>query len=123
MVDFADSPEQKHFRDSVEEFFADNFPTALQMSQNEDPRTARTMPTSPEKESALKEWRAALVKKGWIAPAWPKTYGGADLSTMEQFILNETIAIRGAPRVGVPDVGSTIMVHGNDEQKKEPIDT
>tara|TARA_B110000438_G_scaffold48374_1_gene48711 strand:+ start:1 stop:1119 length:1119 start_codon:yes stop_codon:yes gene_type:complete len=89
------------------------------MSQNEDPRTARTMRPSPEKEAALREWRGALVEKGWIAPAWAKEYGGADLSTMEQFILNETIATHGAPRIGVPDVGSTIMVHGNDEQKKE----
>lgn len=119
MVDFADSPEQKKFRHKVETFFDDNFPEALQMSQNEDPRTARTMRPSPEKEAALREWRGALVEKGWIAPAWAKEYGGADLSTMEQFILNETIATHGAPRIGVPDVGSTIMVHGNDEQKKE----
>ena len=119
MVDFADSPEQQVFRASVEEFFSDNFPEALEMSKNDDPRTMRSVKNTPAKEAALKEWRTALVDKGWIAPAWPKEYGGADLSPMEQFILNETIAVRGAPRVGVPDVGSTIMVHGNDDQKKE----
>ena len=37
-------------------------------------------------------WREKLASKGWIAPAWPKEYGGAGLSTMEQFIMNEEFA-------------------------------
>jgi len=116
MVDFADSPEQAVFRKEVEDFFADRFPKELRVSENEDPRTEGR---GANRGDAMKQWRAALVEKGWIAPAWPKEYGGANLSTMEQFILNETIAEMGAPRAGVPDVGSTIMVHGTDEQKKE----
>ncbi|MDO9445569.1 MAG: acyl-CoA dehydrogenase family protein, partial [Dehalococcoidia bacterium] len=122
MVDFADSPEQAVFRAEVESFFAQNFPAALSVSENDDPRTQEEGEGGPEsdaRKAATKQWRAALVGKGWIAPAWPKKYGGAELSPMEQFILNETIAERGAPRMGVPDVGSTIMVHGTEEQKAE----
>src|SRR5581483_7391435 len=29
--------------------------------------------------------RKKLQDRGWIAPAWPKEYGGADLSIMQQF--------------------------------------
>src|SRR5690606_27145309 len=102
-MDFADSPEQAIFRKEVEQFFDDNFPEELVADPNIDPRTEGRRPDGGE---ALKRWRAALVEKGWIAPAWPKQYGGADLSPMEQFILNETVAKRGAPMVRVPDVGS-----------------
>ena len=116
-MDFADSPEQATFRKEVELFFDENFPEELVADPNIDPRTEGRR--RGENGEAMKKWRAALVSKGWIAPAWPKEYGGADLSPMEQFILNETVAKRGAPMVRVPDVGSTIMVHGSDEQKKE----
>jgi alkylation response protein AidB-like acyl-CoA dehydrogenase len=119
MVDFADSPEQAEFRKEVEAFFADRFPEELRISRDDDPRTQFERGRAPEREGAMKDWRAALVEKGWIAPAWPEQYGGADLSPMEQFILNETVAESGAPRMGVPDVGSTIMVHGTEEQKAE----
>ncbi|GMU40845.1 MAG: acyl-CoA dehydrogenase [Chloroflexota bacterium] len=122
MVDFADSPEQAVFRREVEAFFAQHFPAELSVNDNADPRTAEEAggeDGSEARRDARKRWRAALVDKGWIAPAWPKKYGGAELSPMEQFILNETIAERGAPRMGVPDVGSTIMVHGTEEQKAE----
>ncbi len=119
-MDFADSPDQAVFRGQVEDFFAKNFPSVLAMRADEDPFSEEAMSgPATDKAAAMKQWRAALVDKGWIAPAWPKEYGGADLSPMEQFILNETIAERDAPRVGVPDVGSTIMVHGTAEQKAE----
>ncbi len=119
-MDFADSPDQAVFRGQVEDFFAKNFPAALAMRADEDPFSEEAVGgPATDKVTAMKQWRAALVDKGWIAPAWPKEYGGADLSPMEQFILNETIAERNAPRVGVPDVGSTIMVHGTAEQKAE----
>ncbi|RJQ09852.1 MAG: hypothetical protein C4558_05580 [Dehalococcoidia bacterium] len=118
-MDFADSPEQAVFRKEVESFFAKNFPDVLTVGDSDDPFSEGGPAAPGARADAMKQWRAALVEKGWIAPAWPKEYGGANLSPMEQFILNETIAERSAPRVGVPDVGSTIMVHGTPEQKAE----
>jgi alkylation response protein AidB-like acyl-CoA dehydrogenase len=70
------------------------------------------------------EWRQKLAQRGWIAPAWPREYGGAGLSTMEQFILNEEFAEFGAPQVGgmgVSMAGPTIISHGTDEQKAEHL--
>ena len=98
MVDFADSPEQQVFRASVEEFFSDNFPEALEMSKNDDPRTMRSVKNTPAKEAALKEWRTALVDKGWIAPKWLKGYGGAGLDPIQVHILDEEAFAAGMPR-------------------------
>ena len=119
MVDFADTAEQAEFRAGVTSFIEENLPDILRIRPSDVGRNDEDGLPQGERAKALKEWRAKMVEKGWIAPAWPKEYGGADLSTMEQFILNETFAQTRSPRVGVPDVGSTIMVHGTEEQKQE----
>ncbi len=117
MVDFADSPEQAAFRAEVREFIKDRLPAELIYKPEEVRSFDEEDPE--EKRAAMKQWREALVEKGWIAPMWPKDLGGAALSTMEQFILNEEFTEARAPMMRVPDVGSTIMVHGSEEQKKE----
>lgn len=73
---------------------------------------------------AMGEWREKLAERGWVAPAWPREYGGAGLTTMEQFILNEEFAEAGAPQVGgmgVSMAGPTIIAHGTEEQKAEHL--
>ena len=121
MVDFADSPEQAVFRKEVREFIEERLPEELKARDDDDGGRGGFLGgnLSPEREAALKKWRGALIEKGWIAPAWKKEYGGADLSSVEQFVMNETFAETRAPRLGVPDVGNTILVHGTEEQKKE----
>jgi alkylation response protein AidB-like acyl-CoA dehydrogenase len=117
MVDFADTTEQATFRAEVKGFIEENLPPIL-IIQPDDDRAGDELPEG-ERATAMDQWREKLVEQGWIAPAWPKKYGGADLSPMEQFILSETFAETRSPRLGVPDVGSTIMVHGTEEQQKE----
>jgi alkylation response protein AidB-like acyl-CoA dehydrogenase len=75
-------------------------------------------------DGAMGEWRRKLAERGWIAPAWPREYGGAGLTTMQQFIMNEEFAEAGAPQVGgmgVMMAGPTIIVHGTEEQKAEHL--
>ncbi len=70
------------------------------------------------------DWRQKLSSKGWVAPAWPKEYGGAGLTVMQQFILNEEFAEAQAPQLGgmgTSMAGPTIIVHGTDEQKAEHL--
>ena len=117
MVDFADSPEQAAFRAQVREFIQTRLPDELKARPEEARGFDEEEPE--EKKEALKQWRAALVEKGWIAPMWPKELGGAELSKMEQFIVNEEFTEAGAPRLQVPTVGSTLMVHATEEQKRE----
>ncbi len=128
MVDFADTPQEAAFRAQVRGFVDQHHPKEIARSARFTAGlfggsgvTARDGERGPRSERArrLRTWRDALVEKGWIAPAWPKEYGGADMSVMEQFVLNEVFAEMRATPMRVPDVGSTIMVHGSDEQKQE----
>jgi len=74
---------------------------------------------------AMKEWREKVAQKGWIAPSWPKKYGGADMSVVDQFVMNEEFAESGVPGnvggFGVMMIGPTIIEHGTDEQKEEHL--
>ncbi len=72
----------------------------------------------------IQTWRTKLASRGWVAPAWPKEYGGAGLDTKKQFIMNEEFAEFGAFNVGgfgVMMFGPTLIVHGTEDQKKEHL--
>ena len=68
------------------------------------------------------EFARRLATKGWVAPSWPKEYGGLALSHVEQLIFNEEMANANAPigysSIGVGWAGPTIIVYGTDEQKE-----
>jgi alkylation response protein AidB-like acyl-CoA dehydrogenase len=66
----------------------------------------------------MDKWRATLNEKGWVTPAWPKQYGGGELDVVQQYVMNEIFAEERAPKSRVPDVGSTIMVHGSDAESR-----
>ena len=116
MVDFADSAEQAAFRDEVRTMIHERMPQKLKMGRDEAGEFRRE---TGERADAMKEWRGVLNEKGWVAPAWPKQYGGGELDAVQQYVMNETFAEERAPRPRVPDVGSTIMVHGSDEMKTQ----
>jgi alkylation response protein AidB-like acyl-CoA dehydrogenase len=78
----------------------------------------------PAVHGSAREWQQALAERGWVAPHWPKEYGGGGLTSMEQFILNQELAGAGAPHVGgsgVSLLGPTLIVHGTEEQRKRYI--
>ena len=123
MVDFTDTPEQAAWRSEVRAFVEENLPPDLA----EDQFYAQTLggvhrgPLGKARVAKMKAWRKAILDKGWIAPAWPKEYGGAEMTAIEQFILREVFTEMRAPIQSVPDVGSTILVHGSEEQKQEHL--
>ena len=76
-----------------------------------------------EAHNAAVDWAHALSEQSWIAPHWPEEYGGAGLSSMEQFIFNAELADLGAPSgvggSGVSMLGPTLIAHGSDDQKEQ----
>jgi alkylation response protein AidB-like acyl-CoA dehydrogenase len=120
-MEFRDSAEEAAFRGQVRAFIAENLPPSFRTREPEWAmfNTARGRnPVPPEDNRA---WRKRLAAKGWIAPAWPKEYGGAGMSIAEQFIFNEEMAEARAPGAGGIAVGwggPTIMTHGTEEQKR-----
>ena len=128
-MDWADTPEQAEFRQQVRGVIEAKLPGHYKdlLAQGlEDPQGwigDRNSDNEALRDAAV-EWGDAISAEGWFAPHWPKEYGGAGLSPMEQFIYNMEMAEAGAPSVGgggVSLLGPTIIVHGTDEQKAKHL--
>jgi alkylation response protein AidB-like acyl-CoA dehydrogenase len=119
-MDFRDSPEQAAWRQEVRAFVNAELPESFKKARAGQSYLAGRdlLWDHPD----VREWRQRLVRRGWIAPSWPKEYGGAGLSAMEQFIMSEEFAEANAPRIdsnGVDMLGPTLIVHGSEEQKRD----
>ncbi|MEJ5221718.1 MAG: acyl-CoA dehydrogenase family protein [Tepidiforma sp.] len=115
---FQDSPELAAWRAQVRAFVDEHWRAgAPAEDEEESPFEA------PQDEERVKRWLDRLAENGWIAPAWPKKYGGADMSVLEQFVLSQELHEAGAPtsRQMLNLVGPTIMLHGTEEQKAEHL--
>jgi alkylation response protein AidB-like acyl-CoA dehydrogenase len=69
----------------------------------------------------MKEWWGRLYEKGWIAPNWPREWGGMGLEAGKMVILLEEMERHGvarAPDQGITQVGPIIMRFGTEEQKR-----
>ncbi|PRQ06615.1 acyl-CoA dehydrogenase family protein [Enhygromyxa salina] len=69
----------------------------------------------------LMRWHEILAAKGWVAPAWPKPFGGPGFSAAERFIFNEELELAGTPPLspfGLVMVGPLIQRFGTDAQRE-----
>jgi alkylation response protein AidB-like acyl-CoA dehydrogenase len=65
-------------------------------------------------------WYHALAAKGWLAPTWPKQYGGMGLSPAKHMIYVEEWGRLGCPRIpdhGIGLVGPLLIQYGTEVQK------
>ncbi|MBK9343439.1 MAG: acyl-CoA dehydrogenase family protein [Dehalococcoidia bacterium] len=113
---FQDTPELAEWRGTVRKFVDDNWRLAGVRDEDEGME-------GPRDENRAKKWLDKLGANGWLAPAWPRKYGGADMSVLEQFVLSQELHEAGAPtsRQMLNLVGPTIMLHGTEEQKAEHL--
>jgi alkylation response protein AidB-like acyl-CoA dehydrogenase len=103
-----DTPEDQRFRAEIRDWVAANCPSELCH------RRHRVDP--PE----LRAWHRKLYERGWIAPHWPKDYGGMGASLTQQIILFEEIVRAGAPTPyphGLNFIGPIIIQAGTQAQK------
>ena len=67
-----------------------------------------------------KPWYMALSEKGWLAPGWPREYGGLGLSAAKQLLMMEEFERHGAARTndhGIVMLGPLIIRYGTQAQK------
>ncbi|HMS58715.1 MAG TPA: acyl-CoA dehydrogenase family protein, partial [Tepidiformaceae bacterium] len=117
-MEFRDTPEEAAFRTQVRTFINAKFPSVLKGV------SAFEQPDDPDIAAAMKEWRTAVGKQGWTAPHWPKEYGGAGMSVVEQFVYSEEMAMARAPQTGgsgVQMLGPVLIRYGSEEQQKEHL--
>jgi alkylation response protein AidB-like acyl-CoA dehydrogenase len=105
-VDLQYSPVEEAFRAKVRSWLDENAPRQK----------------GPLSLAEGKAWQRKLKEGGFLGAAWPKEYGGAGLSDMEQAILNEELTRSKAPAIpgqmGIWWVGPAIMKFGTEAQKQ-----
>jgi len=79
------SREDAEFRDEVRAFIAENYPQEMRVPNPE---------TDLTKEQSML-WHRILYQKGWIAPLWPKQYGGTGWSITQRFIWEQETSRAG----------------------------
>src|SRR6516164_1549039 len=107
-----DSPDEASFRAEARSWLEANLPVTLRGRTNRPP-PAELMP-----------WYRTLSRKGWIAPHWPKQYGGMGATLNEQIIMTEELARIGAPQLpsqGLNHIGPILMEFGTPEQKAQHL--
>jgi hypothetical protein len=108
-IDFSDA--ERAFRQDVRTFVAENLPSEI------SDRIANGVEMRRED---FDRWHKILHAKGWVAPGWPKEYGGTGWTPVERYIFDEEMAAASAPRVmpfGVSMVAPVIYTFGNEAQK------
>lgn len=108
----ADTREDAAFRQEVRKWLAENLPPELQGWSTRPP---------PE---MIRPWQRKLYDRGWIAPNWPKQYGGMEATLNQQLILQEEFGRAGAPvlsRQAVGHIGPILIRHGTEAQKAEHL--
>jgi alkylation response protein AidB-like acyl-CoA dehydrogenase len=116
-MDFHDNDSQNAWRAEVRSFLKAEGPAA-------SPDGAPAAYGEGNVRERMRGWRDKLANQGWIAPAWPKEYGGAGLGVLEQFIMNEEFAearVMNVGGMGTSMIGPTLIIHGNEDQKKEHL--
>jgi len=110
-MDLSFSPEEEAFRQEVRAFIRDNLPAHLKGKvRRGDFHT---------KEDYL-AWHRILYRRGWIAPHWPKQYGGPGWTATQRYIFNEECAAAETPQIipfGLLMCAPVIYTFGSEAQK------
>src|SRR2546423_11709751 len=80
--------EEESFRAEVRAFFEAELPADIRSKV----RLGRRM-----HKDDLVRWQKILYRRGWGAGMWPRRYGGADWSVVEQHLFDEEGAAARAP--------------------------
>ena len=104
--------EQQRFRAEVASWLRANVPAHLRHT------TFRAPPRD------CMPWYRKLSERGWIAPHWPREWGGMSATPVEEVILMEEMARAGAPDIpvqGLNHIGPILIKCGTPEQRQRHL--
>ena len=107
------SPAHERFRDEVRDFLSANLTPELRAA-------ASACPGLFLDYDANMAWHKILYAQGWVAPAWPKEYGGPGWDLTQRSIWAEESALANAPQtapMGLGMCGPVLIGHGSTEQR------
>jgi alkylation response protein AidB-like acyl-CoA dehydrogenase len=106
-------PDDLAFRDEVRAFLHEKLTPEL--------REAARRESGVFADAELnRRWHRILYEKRWIAPAWPKEFGGTGWSVVRKYIYETECAAAGTPALpamGLQMCGPVLIGHGTEEQK------
>ncbi len=115
-MDFDDSPREADFRAEVRALLA---PHARAQAPSVDAGGGHDLAALVADARA---WQRTLFELGWAAPAWPRAFGGRELSLAELVIWGQECARAGRGRslltAGLDMLGPTLIEHGSAEQQQ-----
>jgi alkylation response protein AidB-like acyl-CoA dehydrogenase len=112
-MDLNYSQEESAFRDEVRGWLKANLPQRLREKIAKYEEFGR---------EDLLEWHRILAKKGWIAPAWPKEWGGTGWNVVQRYIFEEECGYAGTPPLipfGLTMCAPVLLRFGTEAQKKK----
>jgi alkylation response protein AidB-like acyl-CoA dehydrogenase len=98
----------EEFRALVRRFLTENHPSELRH------------PVNRLRWNVVKPWYMILSAVGWLAPNWPKEYGGMGLDPTKQLIIvdeYEKFGVARTPDHGMMLLGPLLIAYGSEAQK------
>ena len=111
-MDLNYSAEELAFRDEVRAWLSSHLPHDLK------DKVERYEHLSKED---LLHWHRILAKQGWVAPAWPKEWGGTGWNVVQRYIFEEELGLAGTPPLmpfGLAMCAPVLLRFGSEAQKK-----
>ena len=111
-MDLNFSPEEAAFREDVRSWLAANLPPDLK---------EKVASYAHLSKDELLRWHRILAKRGWVAPAWPKEWGGTGWNVVQRYIFEEELGYAGAPPLipfGLTMCAAVLLRFGTEAQKK-----
>ena len=111
-MDLNYSAEELAFRDEVRGWLRENLPGDLR---------DKVVNYRELSKDDLLRWHRILAKKGWVAPAWPKEFGGTGWNVTQRYIFEEECGYAGTPPLvpfGLAMCGPVLLHFGTPEQKQ-----
>ena len=111
-MDLNYSQEESAFRDEVRGWLKANLPQDLHDKIASYDELGR---------EDLLRWHRILARKGWVAPSWPKEFGGTSWNVVQRYIFEEECGFAGTPPLipfGLSMCGPVLIRFGTEAQKK-----
>jgi alkylation response protein AidB-like acyl-CoA dehydrogenase len=119
-MDFRFAEEEEAFREEVRAWVKKEIPPRwIELD-------AGLWEETEESWALSREFQRKLGQKGWMAPAYPREYGGLEMSHIKRLILSEELNYNRAPisievEISVNWVGQALLLFGSEEQKKKYV--
>ena len=111
-MDLNYSQDELAFRDEVRSWLEANLPQDLRQKVADYAHLSK---------DDLLRWHKILAKKGWVAPAWPKEWGGTGWNLVQRYIFEEELGYVGSPPLipfSLTMCAPVLLQFGAEAQKK-----